>query len=106
MPRRRCRWRLSLAGEWVATDPDPRHGGDVGGVARQNPRPDRHAVARHREGDDDLRLIVPAFLVVAAPTKRRIEPSAPFLRVLVSLIDLEISRGGVTRATPTSEIRD
>src|SRR5271165_4757554 len=74
---------------------DPRHGGDVGGVARQNPRPDRHAVARHRERYDHLGLIVAALLAVAAPTKRRIEPSAPLLRVLVSLIDLEISRGGV-----------
>src|SRR5208337_3149106 len=96
------RIHAGIADEHTAAEPpgaqivlDPRHGGDVGGVPRQNPRPDRHAVARHREGDDDLRLIVPAFLVVAAPAQRCIEPSAPFLRVLVSLIDLEISRGGV-----------
>src|SRR5271166_4932858 len=74
---------------------DPRHGGDVGGVPRQNPRPDRHAVARHREGDDDLGLIVAAFLAVAAPAQRRVEPPRPFLGVLVRLVDLEIGRGGI-----------
>src|SRR5208337_4230185 len=39
--------------------------------------------------------VVAAFLVVAAPTQRRIQAARPFLLVLVRLVDLEIGGGGV-----------
>jgi hypothetical protein len=53
------------------------------------------AVAGHCQRNDHLRLIVTTFLVVAAPTQRCIKLSAPFLGLLVGLVDLEIGRGGV-----------
>ena len=62
----------------------------------KHPGADRHAVAGDGQRDDHLRLIVAAFLAVAAPAQRRIEASAPFLRGCSSgLVDLEIGRGGV-----------
>ena len=59
------------------------------------PGADRHAVACHRQGDDHLRLVVAAFLAVAAPAQWRKQPPTPFLGLLVGFIDLEIGRGGV-----------
>ena len=46
--------------------PDPLHGGDVGGVARQDPRAHRHPVPGHGERDDHLGIVVAAFLGVPA----------------------------------------
>ncbi len=77
-----------IADEQAATEPpgaqvvlDPGDGGDVGGVAGQHPGPDRHAVARDREGDDHLRLVVAAFLAVAAPAQRGVKAAGEFLLV-------------------------
>ena len=74
---------------------DARDGGDIGGVARQHPRAHRHAVARDRHGDDDLRVGVAAFLAMAALPQWREQLAAPQLAVLVGFVDLEIGRGGV-----------
>ena len=41
---------------------------------------------------------------VAAPAQRCIKFSAPFLRLLVGLVDLEIGRGGVVEDQPAQQI--
>jgi len=74
---------------------DAGDGGDIGGVARQHPRAHRHAVARDRHGDDDLRVGVAAFLTMAALPQWREQLAAPLLAVLVGFVDLEIRCGGV-----------
>ena len=96
------RVHASVADEQAATELpsvqillDARDRCHVGGVARQHPRAHRHAVARDRHGDDDLRVGVAAFLTMAALTQWREQLAAPQLAVLVGFVDLEIGRGGV-----------
>jgi hypothetical protein len=74
---------------------DARDRCDIGGVARQYLRAHRHAVARDRQRDDDLRLVVAAFLAVPALAQRCIQLPGELLGKLVRLVDLEIGRRGI-----------
>ena len=69
---------------------DPGDGGDIGGVARQHPGTHRHAVARHRQCHNHLRLAVPAFLIMTASAQRRIKPAAPFGGLVIGGVDFEV----------------
>jgi hypothetical protein len=68
----------------------------IGDIARQHPGTHRHAITGDRHGNDHLRLIIPAFLAVAAPSQGRKLPPTPFLRDRIRRVDLEIGRGGAT----------
>jgi hypothetical protein len=51
------------------------------------------AITRDGQRDDHLRLVVAAFLAMAAPAQRGIQFTAPQLTMLVRFVDLEV--GGV-----------
>jgi hypothetical protein len=60
-----------------------------------SPGADRDAVARHRQPDDHLRVVVPALLAVAALAQGREGEPAPVVLGEVLLVGAEPGRGGV-----------
>lgn len=69
--------------------------GDVGRVARKHPGAHRHAVAGHRERDDDLGVVVATLLAVAAFAPCRDSEPAPFSGGDVLVVGLEPDGGRV-----------
>lgn len=78
---------------------DPLHLLDVRSVTEKHPRAHRYAIVGHRQADDHLRVVVAAFLAVAALTQRLKAETAPLLiaRVLVVAFD---TRRWCRRRTP------